>query len=370
MTVQRQKRFKNGRSRQQGMSLVELMIALAIGAALIGGIIQIFTSNNAAFRTQQAASRMQENARFAFHFLSSEVRQAGYSGCVGTDKNTNILDVSDGDKYNYLFNFTKSVEGYDLADESLPADAPDLDPAPRPGTDVIVLRRAGEDQIVAAENQPSSNAANLKVSREHNFEKGDILTISDCQISWTFQVTKANQGNQTVVANKGNKTKPGNKQKIVQTDMGPDFSVSRSLAIFFYIAESESNSGEPALYRQVNEEPAEELVTGVEDMQFEYGLDTDIQFVDPTSSDCVMQTPGGTGDGAVDQFKKAANIDDGNCEWAQVIGVRLSLLIRSQSDRLTPDGQTYQFAGNEETSNDGRLRHVVNSTITLRNKTR
>lgn len=366
MTVKRQQSFQS-RNRQQGLSLVELMIALAIGAALIGGIIQVFTSNNAAFRTQQAASRMQENARFAFHFLSSELRQAGYSGCVGSDKNTNVLDVTDGDEYNYLFNFSKSVEGYDLDEESLPDDAPDLDPAPRADTDVVVLRRAGEEQISAAENQPSANAANFKVSEEHDFQAGDILTISDCQKSWTFQVTKADTGKQTVVANKGNKTSPGNKQKIVQTDLGPDFSVSRSVATFFYIAESESNSEEPALYRRVNDEPDEELVTGVEDMQLEYGLDTNIQFVDPSSPDCEVDDKG---DGDVDEFKKAADIDDDDCEWGQVIGVRLSLLVRSQSEQVMPDGQTYQFAGEEETSDDGRLRHVVNSTITLRNKTR
>ncbi len=370
MTVKRQQSFQS-RNRQQGLSLVELMIALAIGAALIGGIIQVFTSNNAAFRTQQAASRMQENARFAFHFLSSELRQAGYSGCAGSAKNTNVLDVADGDEYNYLFNFTKSVEGYDLAEESLPDDAPDLDPAPRADTDVIMLRRAGEDQVAAAEDQPSKNAANFKTDVLHDFEEGEILTISDCQNSWTFQVTNANQTNHTVVANKGKGT-PGNAKKLTQDQLGPDFSVSRSLATFFYIAESESNSGEPALYRKVNDDPAEELVTGVEDMQLEYGLDTDIQFVNPSNPapDCEVDDKG---DGDVDEFEKAADIadiDDGSCEWAQVIGVRLSLLVRSQSEQVMPDGQSYQFAGAEETSDDGRLRHVVNSTITLRNKTR
>lgn len=368
MTVLQQQKSFQYRGRQRGLSLVELMIALAMGAALIAGITQIFTSNNAAFRTQQAVSRMQENARFAFHFLSSELRQAGYSGCAGSAENTSTLDADPGDQYHYMFDFTKSVEGYDLAEEALPASAPVLDPPPRAGTDVVMLRRAGDDAVSAAEDQPSNNAANFKVSDYHEFEPGDILTISDCQSSFTFQVTNANQTNKTIVNNTGGSQTPGNRTKVFQTDLGPDFSVSRALATFFYIADNPE--GEPSLYRKINDDPSEELVTDVEDMQLEYGLDTDMVFSDPTDPSCPIEKPGGEGDGQVDEFRKAVDIGDNNCEWAQVVGLRLSLLVRSRSDRVMPEGQTYQFAGAEQTSNDGRLRHVVTSSITLRNKTR
>lgn len=351
-----------GYARQRGVSLVELMIALALGAALIAGIIQVFTSNNAAFRLQQNSARVQENARFGFHFLATELRQAGFAGCGGSANNDSILDSS-GDQYEYMFDYSKAVEGYDLSEESLPGDLPTLSKTPKANSEVFVIRRAGTGTLTAAENQPSNKAANFKTSELHDFDSGDILTISDCQNSWTFQVSNANQKNKTVVANKGKGT-PGNKEKLTKAELGADWSISRSYAVFYYlVGASNSASGQPALYRQINEKDGEELVAGVENMELEYGLDTDIE---PTGSDCSVEA----GDGEVDKYKTAAKIDDTNCEWAQVVGARVSLLLRSQSDQVMPDGQTLQFAGTDETFNDGRLRHVMNTTITFRNKTR
>lgn len=366
--LKRQELFKS-RTRQQGLSLVELMIALAIGAALIGGVIQIFTSNNAAFRTQQSVSRMQENARFAFHFLGKELREAGYSGCSTGAKNTSVLDNTDGDKYDYMFDFDKAVEGYDH-DESLPTgEMPNMSISPNNGGyegDVVVIRRSGESQISGAEDQPNETSANFKTATAHDFEPGQILTVTNCQESYTFQFNSGNS-DERVVANTGGGHTPGNTTKVNEATpkgMGSDFTVSRAMATIFYIAES-SGSGEPALYRKVNDQPAEELISGVENMQLEYGLDDDIVFV---GSECEIDEEG---DGEVDRYETASDISDSGCEWNRVIGAKLSLLIRSESDQLRPDDYTLAFAGDDSKQfTDGRLRHVVNSTISFRNKNR
>jgi len=86
------------KSKQIGLSLIEIMIALLIGAFLLGGILQIFIGSKQTYRMQQALSRLQENGRFAMSFLAKDIRMAGYWGCLspsspnndiaGTDNNT------------------------------------------------------------------------------------------------------------------------------------------------------------------------------------------------------------------------------------------------------------------------------------------
>lgn len=66
---------------QQGMTLIEIMIALLIGAFLLGGVLQIFINSKQTYRMQEGLSRMQENGRFAMEFLSRDIRMAGFWGC-------------------------------------------------------------------------------------------------------------------------------------------------------------------------------------------------------------------------------------------------------------------------------------------------
>lgn len=65
------------RRRQGGFSLIELMVALVLGLVLIGGVINIFVTNQQAFRTNENLARLQENARISFELTAREIRQAG-----------------------------------------------------------------------------------------------------------------------------------------------------------------------------------------------------------------------------------------------------------------------------------------------------
>ena len=73
--------MKNGHS-QSGISLIEIMIALLIGAFLLGGVLQIFIGGKQTYRMQESLSRLQENGRFALDFIGRDVRMAGYWGCL------------------------------------------------------------------------------------------------------------------------------------------------------------------------------------------------------------------------------------------------------------------------------------------------
>lgn len=68
----------NNNKRQSGLSLIELMIAMAIGSFLIIGITQIFIDNKRSYSFQQNLSENQEGSRFALLFLQQEFSKAGY----------------------------------------------------------------------------------------------------------------------------------------------------------------------------------------------------------------------------------------------------------------------------------------------------
>jgi type IV pilus assembly protein PilW len=75
----------------RGFSLVELMIALALGLFLTGVAINVVVLNRQAFRTTENLSRMQENARSAFELLARDIRTAGGNPC-GTPMVVNVLN--------------------------------------------------------------------------------------------------------------------------------------------------------------------------------------------------------------------------------------------------------------------------------------
>jgi len=83
------------RGRQWGLTLIEIMVALLIGAFLLAGVIQIFIVNKQTYRVQENLSRMQENGRFAMDYLSRYVRLAGY---VANEPLVEFQDETGSDK--------------------------------------------------------------------------------------------------------------------------------------------------------------------------------------------------------------------------------------------------------------------------------
>ena len=66
------------RVHQSGFSMVELMVALAIGSMLTLVVAQLFANTRSTNRSQEEAARMQENTRFALATIGRTVRLAGY----------------------------------------------------------------------------------------------------------------------------------------------------------------------------------------------------------------------------------------------------------------------------------------------------
>lgn len=83
------------KAHQTGLTLIEIMIALLIGAFLLGGVMQIFINSRQTYTMQDNLSKLQENGRFAMEFLAKDIRMAGYWGCLRPIAGAGNVDIFD-----------------------------------------------------------------------------------------------------------------------------------------------------------------------------------------------------------------------------------------------------------------------------------
>ncbi|MDX1518384.1 MAG: PilW family protein [Woeseiaceae bacterium] len=68
------------RQEQFGLTLVELMVALAIGSFLVIGAVQIYNQSRQAFVINESIARVQETAQFAMDTIEADLRMASNWG--------------------------------------------------------------------------------------------------------------------------------------------------------------------------------------------------------------------------------------------------------------------------------------------------
>ena len=73
--------IKPNRYCQSGFSVVEIMLALALGLLLLASISKIYLSIKKSYQVQINTARVQENGRLATHILTNNIQMAGYGGC-------------------------------------------------------------------------------------------------------------------------------------------------------------------------------------------------------------------------------------------------------------------------------------------------
>lgn len=127
MTVIRKPRpFRATARRSVGVSLVELMIALALSAFLLLGLAQVFSASRAAYQTAEALGRVQENGRVGLDLLSRDTRMAGHMGCAASQSRATQPSGSAPPFYSrlsttridplsapFLFRFDVPVQGFE-----------------------------------------------------------------------------------------------------------------------------------------------------------------------------------------------------------------------------------------------------------------
>ena len=95
---------------QKGLSLIELMIAIALSIFIVAAMISLFVNSKQNYRMNENMSRMQENARFAMSFISRDVRMADYHACVPGDRLSTAISGQDN---------TTEFEGHDNQTDSI-----------------------------------------------------------------------------------------------------------------------------------------------------------------------------------------------------------------------------------------------------------
>jgi len=348
----------NLNTNQQGMTLIEIMIAMLLGSVLLTGVIQIFTSSNKTYRLQENMSRLQENGRFAMSFLTQDIRQLGYFGCLGRNFNSANIENALKDQTNVAWDMTTALTGYDNVDSSFPVFSNVII-----NSDVIVVRGLSANEIPLI--SPFSDSAQMFVDPTFNDDCpsskattchiGDILIVTDCSQGTIFQSTNTQStggGTGVNVVSSGNATFiPGNNSPILSNSYGQGSKIAKLKTSGYFIRLNPAMN--PALYRaslsvtgnKVNILSAEELVEGIENMQILYGEDTDD---DGTANYYVPSSP------AVDM--------------SAVISIRVSLLVTSLDDNLTQKPVPYTYNGTTTTPTDRRLRRVFSSTVAVRNR--
>jgi type IV pilus assembly protein PilW len=83
------------KNNEQGFTLVELVIGLAISLILMGVAVSIFNVQRKSYSLQEQLTEMQQNVRATMDMMVREIRMAGYdpteSGFVGIGTNTTTL---------------------------------------------------------------------------------------------------------------------------------------------------------------------------------------------------------------------------------------------------------------------------------------
>lgn len=82
------------RNTQKGLTLVEILVALALAAVLASALFRIFMGNQQSLALTEAYAKAQDSARTAFELLQSDLRMAQYLGCINSKDAINPDDAA------------------------------------------------------------------------------------------------------------------------------------------------------------------------------------------------------------------------------------------------------------------------------------
>ena len=330
----------------RGLTLVELMVALTTGLLLLGGVIQVFLGMQEANRLQEQQTRLQESMRFASDLLGRQFRMAGFWGCA--DPNDTNFDFTNHINAAWTASLPGTYNGPPAASKQLdfnPASAgslsavfgadnvsgymtnpwgqnPDtitiagaLTPSMRLNADVTGTTDI--DVNVVSPNDLSNTA----------FSARHTVILSDCSKAALFHVTNdptsADWERQSHAQNSASYNDNGGASSPISFSDTYEALDSQILVVREYqFALRDDLTGGAHLYRfDFGQASFEALIPGAVGMQIEYGVDTV------------------GNDGVVDTFVPASQVPG----WANVLSIRVALLLRSDEDNLVEEPQSFYY---------------------------
>jgi Tfp pilus assembly protein PilW len=308
--------YKIKKKKLSGFSLLELMISLFIGLFIIGAIFTFFVSAKVANRITDRVANLQETGRYAIDIIGRDISRAGYyvgnanlddiSGTTGITAVVNTCSAA-GNSWGTMLE--QHIYGIDDAKTGYAC----ITNAEYLRGDVLTLRFASPWTVVPASNSELYLRSSL-------FE-GRVFLGTAANNAANTNITSANQTTHFLMARS---YFVGTSNETCQSKEIP--------ALFWKSLES----GVPK---------SEQLLVGVEHLQFEYGVDN-------------------TGDGSTNQYLSANNVLD----WDDVSSMRVSVLVRDDCpDASYTDTNTYTMGDVVYKPSDNYHRLLLQTTISLRN---
>lgn len=313
--------------RESGFTLVEMMVAITIGVAMIAGLMTVLANTGTSTKTNDRTAELLTNGRYALNSLRRELRQAGYRGYTWADPSlpttalgalTNECLESGATASQFISNMRQGIWG---ANNSNPFSAnciPDSDYATTGGGDDVLVIRSVADI-------PTTTLTANTVYFRSSYAMGEI-----------FRGTAG-------------PTFPGSQAPLA------DFALRTYV---YYISPYSITATEsplvPALYRvslQANGSMSKEMVaSGIERFQVQYGVLTtapDTRYFDSLAG---------------------SSVNVNSSDWDGVNSVRIWLLARNE----TPEPgylntNSYAMGDRTLTVNDNFRRQLFSTVVQLRN---
>lgn len=329
---------------RRGFSLVELLVALAIGLVLVAGVATVAVNTGLSHRQLTQASEHLENGRYSVEVLREDLRHAGYFGELYELPGlpASLPNPCDASTATAVAGLPLAVQGFNnpttppltcIANSDFSA-----------GSDILVVRRVSTNPTALA----SINPGRLYLqARGRTFVIGFCSTESAC--------TGRNSSGASVTGT------PANVFTLKQKD-GATLADIRAVDVHVYFIRPWTETpgdGIPTLARVIlsdgGNSPAmttEPLVSGIENIQIQYGLDNGAS--------------GGTvNDGSPDEYVTNPTSIAG---WANVVAVRVNLLVRqTAATGGYTDVATYDLGEGGITPGGVHRRHVFNAIVRLVN---
>ena len=339
--------------RMAGLSLIELMIALALGLLILTGLVTVFVNSSAARNEVERTSRQIENGRFAIEILSDDLRLAGFydglslvASSLGITEPTTLPDPCfvPTNREQWLQPLFFHVQGYSgsngasciLASHNY-----------KSGTDVLVARRVATCAAGSTGCDTVSEAPYLQVSR----------CASQIPVANTY-VKVGLEGTETFDLKLLGAT--------ATTCSATNAAVRQYFVNIYFVSTTNgiNGSGDPIPTLKRLEftgagwtETA--LVEGIEHLKIEYGMDTTGGDGLP---DVYASNPSEYPDTSCDDACKVNN-------WKNVMTARFYVLARNiEASPGFTDTKTYQLGSvSVAAANDGYRRHVYRSLVRIAN---
>jgi type IV pilus assembly protein PilW len=317
--------------KEHGVSLVELMVAMAIGLVLMLVVASLFVAQKRTFRTQDDQSRLQETSRAALDVLGYHIRLAGFVDL--SDDPARVRILVDPNNQQWLRK-TDTSHTQDMLSKFFAADAKYTGIKALKGCDGPF----GSITSVALPWNCSAATGPNSITVAYQAQP-TALGSTAVRTANTYQDTL---GAYSAATGQGGDCGAQDVSGAAAVPKGP-LAINR-----FYIDAATKRlmcvgNGDPTKPRPIAE--------GVEDMRIRYGI------IPATVGTAPM-------DSFVGRYVKAADVTD----WSRVLAVHVCLQIASPSPKIAGSVSYYTDCDNAAKSNaDGKIRQTFNATFTLRN---